>query len=56
MQSQSHSLTMTPQLMQSIQLLQIGHLELSGALGRRHRRRPQVSISAGARSQNIAER
>ncbi|WKL28710.1 hypothetical protein Q1M65_04850 (plasmid) [Sinorhizobium meliloti] len=27
--------------MQAIQLLQIGHLELSGALGRRHRRRPQ---------------
>ncbi|RVJ87579.1 hypothetical protein, partial [Sinorhizobium meliloti] len=27
-QSQSHSLTMTPQLMQAIQLLQIDHLEL----------------------------
>ncbi|AEG57935.1 hypothetical protein Sinme_6492 [Sinorhizobium meliloti AK83] len=27
--------------MQAIQLLQIDHLELSGALGRRHRRRPQ---------------
>ncbi|QKN18929.1 hypothetical protein HR059_30310 (plasmid) [Sinorhizobium meliloti WSM1022] len=34
-------MTMTPQLMQAIQLLQIDHLELSGALGRRHRRRPQ---------------
>ncbi|RVI75243.1 hypothetical protein CN188_26720, partial [Sinorhizobium meliloti] len=34
-------MTVTPQLMQAIQLLQIDHLELSGALGRRHRRRPQ---------------
>ncbi len=44
---QSQSLVMTPQLMQSIRLLQFSHLELSAFISREMEKNPLLELAEG---------